>query len=137
MGRGRDLAGTSNVDVDGVNEEGGVMEAARVKEVRRSNGVAKTVGIFALGAATGSIIALLCAPASGRVTRRRIALKVRAVKQQAIRQLGRTKKLLARKAEDLREATTERLVHARKWVAGQVANGNGRHPMRHRAVHHA
>ena len=114
------------------------MEGTRMKELRRGNGVARTVGMFALGAATGSIIALLFAPASGRVTRRRIALKVRAMKQQTIRQLGRTKKLLARKAEDLREATTERILHARDWVAGHVANGNGKHPIRHQtAVRHA
>lgn len=113
------------------------MEGIRVREVRRGGrGVARTVGAFALGATLGSIIALLCAPASGKVTRRRIALKVRAMRQQTIRQLGRTKKLLARKAEDLREATTERFLHAREWVAGQVANG--KQPIRHRTtVRHA
>ena len=36
-----------------------------MKEYRRGNGIAKTVGVFALGATAGSIVALLFEPASG------------------------------------------------------------------------
>ncbi|GEM_PF-1064448 len=113
------------------------MEGNRVKEIRRGHGVGRTIGVFALGAATGGIVALLFAPASGRVTRRRIALKVRAMRRQTIQQLGRTKKLLARKAEDLRETTTEKLHDARAWVAHRLVDGNGRHEVRHRSARHA
>ena len=112
-------------------------EEIRIKEPQRITGIGRMVGVFALGATIGGVTALLFAPASGKVTRRRIAMKVRALRQQAGRQLGRTQKLLARKAEDLREVTTEKLHDAREWVAGHFANGNGKHPTRHRAVHHA
>ena len=111
-------------------------EEIRMREPQRTSGIGRTIGAFALGATIGGVTALLFAPASGRVTRRRIALKVRALRQQAGRQLGRTKKLLARKAEDLREVTTEKLHDARKWVTGHLANGNGKHPARRHAVHH-
>ena len=113
------------------------MEGNRVKEIRRGQGVGRAVGIFALGAATGGIIALLFAPASGCVTRRRIALKVRAMRRQTIQQLSRTKRLLARKAEDLRETTTEKLHDARAWVAHRLVDGNGHREVRRRVAHHA
>ena len=105
-----------------------------VKETYRKIGLGQTVGTFALGAAAGSIIALLFAPASGRVTRRRISLKVRAMRRQAIVQVARTQKLLARKADYLREATSEKLHDAKEWVADRFVHGNGherRRPVRH------
>ena len=108
-----------------------------MKEPRRGNGIGRTIGVFTLGAAAGSIIALCFAPASGQVTRRRIALKVRALGKETARRLGRTQKLLTRKAENLREATAESLVHAREWVADHVASGNGRHTSRRRVARHA
>ena len=101
-----------------------------MREPRRGNGIARTVGTFTLGAAAGSILALLYAPASGKVTRRRIGMRVRALRQQTVRQLGRTRKLLA-------EATTEKIQHAREWVTEHLPNGNGKHPVRQRAVRHA
>ena len=101
-----------------------------MKEPRRGNGIARAVGAFTLGAAAGSILALLYAPASGKVTRRRIGMRVRALRQQTVRQLGRTRKFLA-------EATTEKIQHAREWVAERLPNGNGKHSVRQRAVRHA
>ena len=101
-----------------------------MKEYRRGHGMVRTVGIFALGAAAGSIVALLFAPASGKVTRRRIALKVRALRQQTARQLVRTRRLLA-------QATSERIHDAREWMAEHLPNGNGKHLVRQRATRHA
>ncbi len=101
-----------------------------MKEYRRGNGIAKTVGVFALGATAGSIVALLFAPASGQVTRRRIAMRVRALRQQPARQLSRTRRLLAR-------ATSERIHDAREWMAEHLPNGNGKHLVRQRATRHA
>ena len=114
------------------------MKENGLKEPRRGRQIGRTIGVFTLGAAAGSIIALLYAPASGRVTRRRIALKVRAVRQQTVRQLGRTKKLLVRQAEQLREATGDKFNDAREWVTERMHNnGHARRPIRHRVAHHA
>ena len=87
---------------------------------------------FALGATAGSIVALLYAPASGKVTRRQLAMRVRTLKRDAARRLNRTQRELAVRAEHVREAATE-------WIAEHVPhrNGNGRHPIRHRAIRHA
>ena len=101
--------------------------------IRRRYGVVRAIGLFTLGAATGGIITLLFAPASGRVTRRRIALKMRAMQRESVRQLGRAQRLLSRKADDLREATTAKLSDAREWVVDHVANGKHHRPVRHRA----
>ena len=100
---------------------------------RRPYGLGRALGIFTLGAATGGAIALLFAPASGRVTRRRIALKVRAMQRESARQIGRAQRLLSRKAVDLREATTAKLSDAREWVVDHVTNGKHHRPTRHRA----
>ena len=108
-----------------------------MKEIRRGRRVGQTIGTFALGAAAGSIVALCFAPASGQVTRQRIARKIRVLGQEAGRRLGRTRKLLTRKAENLREATAEQLLHAREWVADHVVTGNGRHATRRRVARHA
>ena len=96
----------------------------------------RTVGAFAAGATIGSIGALLFAPASGRVTRRRIAMKMRTLQKTASRKIGQTGKLILAKAGDVREVTSEKLQDARKWLVEHVNNGNGRHSRR-RAVHHA
>lgn len=114
-------------------EEGG--SGMKEKRHRGRGGIVQAVGTFALGAAAGSIVALLVAPASGRATRKRIGLKIRTLQRSATRQLGQTKKLLARRAGSLRDAATQKINHAREWVAERVTNGNGRRPARHRAVH--
>ena len=94
----------------------------------------QNLGLFALGAAAGSTLALLYAPASGRMTRKRITLKFRSLERSTGRQLQKTKKLLAKKAKDLREVATERLGNTREWLVERV--GNGKHPLPRRVVHH-
>ena len=98
-----------------------------MKEQRRRGGAFRTVAAFGLGAAAGSVIALLYAPASGAVTRRRLALRARTLQRAAARRLGQTRQILAHKAEDVREAATE-------WITEHIPHRtNGKH----RAVHHA
>ena len=80
-----------------------------------------------LGAAVGSIAALLYAPASGEMTRRRLGRKVRELRRTAARRIGQTQRVLARKAEDVREA-------AAGWITEHMPHGNGRP---HRALRHA
>ncbi len=108
-----------------------------VREQRRRPGIFKTLGVFTLGAAAGSIVALLYAPASGKVTRRRLTLQARALRQRAAKELNRTQRALARRAGDLRDATTQRLTHAREWVVDHVTNGHGRQTNRRRIARHA
>ncbi len=114
------------------------MKKKTVRRVKRQGAqatrIAKTVGIIAIGATAGSIVTLLFAPASGRVTRRRIGLKVRALRRETVRQIGQAKKLLAVKAQNLRETASEGLVHAREWVQAQAGNG---HSVRRTARRHA
>ncbi|MBI3321857.1 MAG: YtxH domain-containing protein [Candidatus Omnitrophica bacterium] len=100
-----------------------------MKDSRRQGRTFLTVASFVLGTAIGSIATLLYAPASGQVTRRRLALRVRNLQRKALRQLGQTKRVLANRAESVREAATE-------WIAGHVPHGNGRHPIR-RPIRHA
>jgi gas vesicle protein len=102
-----------------------------MKENRRRGGW-RTFLAFALGATVGSIVALLYAPASGQITRRRIALKVRTLQRAAVRRLGRTQRALAARALQVRDAATE-------WIAERFPqrNGNGRPVIRRRRVHHA
>ena len=107
----------------------------QAKEIRQLPGFMKTCGAFLLGATVGSVAALLYAPASGRVTRKRIGMKFRSLQTTAGRQLGQAKKLLAKRAELLRETATEKIHDAQTWVAERMHNGNGKHPVR-RAVHH-
>ena len=105
----------------------------------RTKRTVQTVGVFALGAAAGSMVALLFAPASGRVTRKRIAMKLHSVRSAAIRQVGQAKKVLARKAGVLQREAGKRLDHAREWVTDRM-NGHAKrpvHPIRHRALHRA
>lgn len=96
-----------------------------MKENRRRGGALRTVATFVLGAAAGSIAALLYAPASGQVTRRRLAQRVRKLQQTATRRLNRTQRAIAMRARDVQEAATE-------WITEHVPHGNGRHPSRPR-----
>ena len=107
-----------------------------MKGNRQWVGFGQTVGAFALGATAGSIIALLYAPASGRATRKRIGLKFRTLERSTGRQLLKAKKLLAKKAENLREAASEKLGNTREWLVERVG-GNGKHSLSRRVVHHA
>ena len=79
-----------------------------------------------LGAAVGSIVTLLYAPASGEVTRRRLGRKARELQRTAIRRLSQTQRVLARKAENVREAAGE-------WITEHIPHGNGgsRRTLRH------
>jgi gas vesicle protein len=99
-----------------------------MKEFRRRGGALRTVAAFGLGAAVGSIIALLYAPASGKVTRRRLVLKVRTMRRTAIRKLGDTQRALATGAVRVRDA-------ASGWISDRM-NGKA-HPIRHRTARHA
>ena len=93
-------------------------------------------GAFALGAAAGSIAALLYAPASGRVTRQRIGMKFRTLQHATGRKLGQAQRLLARKAQHLQRAAVRRLQTARDWMTEHVANGHAK-PAGRRALRHA
>ena len=84
-------------------------------------------GVFALGATAGSAAALLLAPASGRATRKKLATQFRSMGRSATRQLQQSKKLLAKKAGFIRQATVERLGDTREWILERIPNGNGRH----------
>ena len=101
-----------------------------MKEQRRTNGAFRTVATFGLGAAVGSIVALLYAPASGKVTRKRLAMRARNLQRAAIRRLGETRRVIVNKAEGVREAATE-------WISDHVPHGNGRHTTRRRTLRHA
>jgi gas vesicle protein len=87
-------------------------------EKRRASRFVQTAGTLALGAAVGSIAALLFAPASGRVTRQQIARRLRTLRRQTTRELG------------------QRIRYAKTWVAEHVTNGNGRR-VHHSSFHHA
>ena len=99
-----------------------------MKEFRRRGGALRTFAAFSLGAAAGSVLALLYAPASGIVTRRRLARKAQNLRRFAKRRLGETQRALVTKAGEVREAAAE-------WIAEHVP-GNGRHPMRRRVDRH-
>ena len=103
-----------------------------MKEQRRRGGAFRTVAAFGLGATAGSIIALLYAPASGKVTRRRLAMRARNLQRATMRRLGQTQRALATRAVRVRDAAT-------RWITNHsvVRNGNGRHTIRHRTVRHA
>ncbi len=93
-------------------------------------------GAFALGAAAGSVAALLYAPASGRVTRRRIGMKFRTLQQTTGRKLGQAQRLLARKAQRLQRTAVRKLHDAREWMTNHVSNGHAKRAGR-RALQHA
>ena len=89
-----------------------------MKEKRRGFQIAQALGLVALGAAIGSVGALLYAPTAGRVTRKRIALQLRTFKRQTTRQLG----------QGIKQAQT--------WLVEHVRNGNGRR-VQHATARHA
>ena len=101
-----------------------------IKENRQRGGGVRTFLAFALGATVGSIVALLYAPASGQVTRRRLAMKARTLQRAALRRLGETQRALATRAERVRDAAAE-------WIGDHVPHSNGRHTIRHRTIRHA
>lgn len=77
----------------------------------------RTIGTFALGAALGSIVALLYAPASGTVTRKRLKMKLKAVGKSAV---------------ELKTVAARKIGDARQWMRGHFTPTNGR---RHQPVH--
>ena len=87
----------------------------------------QVAGAFALGATAGSAAALLLAPASGKATRKRLASKFRTLGRSATRGLKQSKKMLAKKAVLLKDATVERLGETREWLMERIPNGNGKH----------
>ncbi|MBI2104445.1 MAG: YtxH domain-containing protein [Candidatus Omnitrophica bacterium] len=102
-----------------------------MKRTRRGKtGLLQATASFVLGAVTGAIVALLYAPTSGQVARRRLAMKARGLQRTAVRRLGRAQRALATKAEHVREA-------AAGWMTERFPVRNGRHPIRHRAIRHA
>lgn len=90
-----------------------------MKEPRRRGILGAAVAAFALGATAGSIISLLFAPAPGKVTRRRLAMKLRTAQRTATQKMDKG------------------LTQAREWIVERVAYGNGRHHPAHRTVRHA
>lgn len=98
-----------------------------MRDQRRRGGAFRTATAFGLGAAMGSIVALLYAPASGKATRRRLAMKAQNLRKAAVRRIGQTQRVLVNKAESVREAATE-------WISDHIphqANGNKRRLVRH------
>ncbi|MCM8794683.1 MAG: YtxH domain-containing protein [Candidatus Omnitrophica bacterium] len=103
---------------------------------RSREGWGRTVGAFALGAAAGSAVALLTAPASGKVTRKRIGRQMRILGNATERQLKQAKKLLSRQAVQLRGAAVEKIGHTREWLQERIAaNGNNVKHLRKAAAH--
>ena len=90
----------------------------------------KTAGVFALGAAAGSAAAFLYAPASGRATRKKIALKFNSLKRSSTQQVLKAKKTLVRKAGDLRHAAVEKLSDTQEWFKERIGNGDRPAPRR-------
>ena len=99
-----------------------------MKQVRRRGGALRSAAVFTLGAAVGSICALLYAPASGRHTRRRIAMRVHTLRKETGRKLGRTSRALATQAVQVREAATG-------WITEHIPHANGRQTRRSVARH--
>lgn len=98
---------------------------------------APAAGAFAIGAAAGAASALLLAPASGKVTRKRLTTKFRSMGRSAVKQLNQSKRLLAKKAVLLKDATAGRLGDTRDWILERIPNGNGKHhAMRPRRIAH-
>lgn len=114
--------------VVGRHVEQGRARVMRQQQPRRRGGAFRTFAAFGLGAAAGSIIALLYAPASGKVTRRKLAMRAQALRKNAVRRIGQTQKVLAGKAIEVREAATE-------WLAEHMPNTNGNG--HRRVAHHA
>lgn len=97
-------------------------------DIRRRQGFGRAVGAFTLGAAAGSVLALLYAPASGQMTRRRIGMRVKALEHVAGRRVQQAQRVLARRVRRLRSVAAGRVGDTREWLAEHLAAGNGRHP---------
>lgn len=89
-------------------------------EKRQGSGIGRTVGVFALGATLGSLVALLFAPADGRTTRKQIGLKVRE---------------LQTNAKQMQRSATRKIRDARMWVLDHMPNGHVKRPLRRKTVH--
>ena len=94
---------------------------------KRNLKLGHVAGAFALGATAGSAAALLLAPASGKITRKRIASKFRTMGRSANRGILQGKKMLAKKAVLLKDSAVERLGETREWLMERIPNGNGKH----------
>lgn len=82
-----------------------------MREQRRGRAIGGAVACFGLGALVGSIAALLYAPASGDLTRKRIATRMKTVRRRALQ---------------LRQDANQQFQVARKWVVTHMpTNGNG------------
>ena len=106
----------------------------------RGSGWRQAAGAFALGATAGSAAALLFAPASGRATRKKIAMKLRSLERSTARKLQHTQQMLAKKAGNLKEAAVEKLGDTREWLLERISNANGSKNHRsvpRRVVHHS
>ena len=101
-----------------------------MRQNRRRRGLLQATASFVLGAAAGSLCALLYAPASGRVIRRRISMQARNLQRSVGRRIGRTQRVLATEAQRVRAAATE-------WVTEHIPHVNGKHPIRRRVLRHA
>ena len=98
-----------------------------IKQQKRRGGAIRTVATVGLAAGAGYLLGILFAPASGQVTRRRIAMKAQAFRRTAVKKLGQTRYVLACKA-------TETPMAAAEWIAVHMPNnGNGHR----RVAHHA
>lgn len=105
-----------------------------MKAPGRRNQMGLTIGALAIGATAGSVLALLLAPASGSVTRRRISMQIRTYGRTTARQLTLAKKQLARQTEQLRDVAVDRLGQTREWLVEHVVPKNGKHPAPHRVA---
>ena len=97
-----------------------------MKSNRQGMNLGQTAGVFALGAAIGSGLSLLFAPAAGPVTRRKLG-----------KEFQQARKVLTKKVDLLREAAVDKLGDTRQWLVKQISTGNGRRPARQRVAHHA
>lgn len=99
----------------------------------------QAAGLVALGAAAGSALALLFAPTSGRMLRKKLGGKARNLSRATTRQIQQAKRLLAKKAGLLRHAATDKLEDTREWFSDRVIpSPNGkRHALPRRVIRHA
>ena len=99
----------------------------------------RAMGAFALGATAGSTLALLFAPASGRLTRKRLVSQFRSAGRSVSKQLKYTKRALAQKAGNLKEVAAEKIGDTREWLLERVSNGatHRNHQPARRVAHHS
>lgn len=96
-----------------------------MKERRRRGGTLQTLATACLAGAGGYVLGILFAPASGKITRKRLVMRAHNLQRSLNRRIGRTTRVLATKAEFVKDAATE-------WIAEHVPHGNGRHLVRRR-----